>query len=204
MLNMLIHMNLMPFHLSLCLFLLLGMAESLGRYLHTPPSQWLKSFIPSHLDAHPLFRMKFSKFFLILFFLLNFACAGYVLQLAIFAQYEQFVAAYYVLIPAVILAVFMTAFMSHCLDQILPPPRSTPHNQDLLGYLATVSSGNAKPSFPAQARVRDDFGTLHYVTVEPEFGELEVHSAVILIRMKRNHYIAKKVAPSQPPLDAAP
>ena len=36
------------------------------------------------------------------------------------------------------------------------------------------------------------------VKVEPEFGELEQESQVILIRMKRGHYVAKKIAPSKP------
>ena len=32
--------------------------------------------------------------------------------------------------------------------------------------------------------VRDEYGQLHYVQVEPEFGELEFQSQIILIRLK--------------------
>ncbi len=56
---------------------------------------------------------------------------------------------------------------------------------DLLGRLATISSGNARPGFSAQARVRDEFGQLHYVQVEPEFGELEFQAQIIVCAKKK-------------------
>ena len=82
--------------------------------------------------------------------------------------------------------------MIHCLDQVIPSKYQRP-NVNLLGRLATISSGSARPGFSAQARVRDEFGQLHYVQVEPEFGELEFQSQIILIRLKRSHYVAKKI-----------
>jgi hypothetical protein len=85
--------------------------------------------------------------------------------------------------------------MIHCLDQVIKP-KITTNQVDLLGRLATVSSGNARPGFSAQARVRDENGQLHYVQVEPEFGELEFQSQIILIRFRKSHYIAKKISTS--------
>lgn len=196
MLALLTDLNLMPFHLSLVLLVILSMTESLGLYFKHPPSQSLRKLVPAHLQHLQQLNLKFPKFLLLIFLLLNFACAGYILQFALHTQHGYFPAAYYVLLPAFIVALFLTTFMSHCLNQILPAPQDSPQNSDLLGHLATISSNNAKPSFAAQARVRNQFGHLHYVPVEPEFGELEIHTAVILIRMKRNHYIGKKVAPS--------
>lgn len=85
--------------------------------------------------------------------------------------------------------------MIHCLDQVIPPRKHKQH-VNLLGRLATISSGNARPGFSAQARVRDEFGQLHYVQVEPEFGELEFQSQIILIRLKKSHYVAKAICAS--------
>ncbi len=65
---------------------------------------------------------------------------------------------------------------------------------NLLGRLATISSGNARPGFSTQARVRDEYGQLHYVQVEPEFGELEFQSQIILIREKHYIILVKKFA----------
>ena len=85
--------------------------------------------------------------------------------------------------------------MIHCLDQVIKPKYSV-RQVDLLGRLATISSGNARPGFSAQARVRDEFGQLHYVQVEPEFGELEFQAQIIIVRKKRSHYLAKKISAS--------
>jgi hypothetical protein len=192
MLELLQHVHLMPFHLSLLLLFSLSMLETIGFYLKAPPSLWLKRCIPRQLRHADLLNVKFSKLLIVVFLLMNFSCAGYVLQFAIYAQQNEFAPFYYVFFPALILAIFFTAFMIHCLDQVLPP-KYTHVEPDLLGRLATLST-QARPSFPAQARVRDQFGQLHIVDVEPEFGELEQGSQVILIRMKRGHYIAKKIA----------
>ena len=73
-------------------------------------------------------------------------------------------------------------------------PKYSVRQVDLLGRLATISSGNARPGFSAQARVRDEFGQLHYVQVEPEFGELEFQAQIIIVRKKRSHYLAKKIS----------
>ena len=199
MLELLQHWQLMPFHLSLLLLFSLSVLETVGFYLKAPPSLWLKRCIPPKLRHADLLNVKFSKLLIVVFLLMNFSCVGYVLQFAIYAQQNQFAPFYYVLFPALILAIFFTAFMIHCLDQVLPPKQQ--HIEpDLLGRLATLVD-KARPSFPAEARIRDEFGRLHIVDVEPEFGELEAESQVILIRMKRGHYVAKKIIRSQPLLN---
>lgn len=196
MLELLQHWHLMPFHFSVLLLLGLSMVETVGFYLKAPPSLWLKRCIPTKLRHADLLNVKFSKLLIVVFLLMNFSCVGYVLQFSIYAQQNAFAPFYYVFFPALILAIFFTAFMIHCLDQVLPPKHQ--HVEpDLLGRLATLVA-KARPSFPAEARIRDEFGRLHIVDVEPEFGELEANSQVILIRMKRGHYVAKKIAQSQP------
>lgn len=195
MLELMQHLHLMPFHLSLLLLLGLSVVETAGFYLKSPPSVWLQRCIPAQLRDADLLNVKFSKLLIVVFLLMNFSCAGYLLQFAIYAQQNEFAPFYYVFFPALILAIFFTAFMIHCLDQVLPP-KYTHIEPDLLGRLATLG-GKARPSFPAEARIRDEFGQLHIVDVEPEFGELEPDSQVILIRRKRGHYVAKKIAASQ-------
>ena len=191
----LLNYDLMPFHLSLMTVILLGVVETIGFYFKLRPSQFIKKFAPSRLEHLPLLNVKFSKSLIILFLLMNFGYAGYVLQFFIYSQEQEFFPAYYLIIPALIIAIFFTVFMIHCLDQVIPPKYKKTH-VNLLGRLATISSGSARPGFSAQARVRDEFGQLHYVQVEPEFGELEIQSQIILIRLRKSHYIAKKISPS--------
>ncbi|QXW24623.1 YqiJ family protein [Acinetobacter johnsonii] len=187
--------NLMPFHLSLIAVVLLGMAETIGYYINLRPTTLFKKLSPKHLDDLPLLNVKFSKTLIIFFLLMNFSFAGYFLQFCIYAREMTFFPAYYLMLPALIIAIFFTVFMIHCLDQVIPTKRIK-RQVNLLGRLATISSGNARPGFSAQARVRDEYGQLHYVQVEPEFGELEFQSQVILIRPKKSHYIAKRICPS--------
>lgn len=63
----------------------------------------------------------------------------------------------------------------------------------LVGRFATIVSGHARPGFSAQATVRDHMGRLHYVQVEPEYGELELQTQVILVGYSEFHYVAKKI-----------
>lgn len=195
MLEFLQNYNLIPFHLSLLALILLSMVETIGYYFNIRPTQYLKSLSPKKLSESPLLNVKFSKTLIVVFLLMNFSFSGYFLQLCVYAQRQEFLPAYYLIIPALIIAIFFTVFMIHCLDQVIKPIE-TKQQVSLLGRLATISSGNARPGFSAQARVRDEFGQLHYVQVEPEFGELEFQSQIILIRLKKSHYIAKKISKS--------
>ncbi|WP_312970597.1 OB-fold-containig protein [Acinetobacter gerneri] len=193
MLNFFLELGLLPFNLSFLALIILSMAETIGYYLGMRPSTLIKRFSPNWLRSSPLLQVKFSKVLIFVFLLINFGFAGYFLQLLAFASQHQFMAWYYIIIPAIIIAIFFTVFMLHCLDQVIKPKFNS-NRVNLLGRLATVSSGNARPGFSAQARVRDEFGQLHYVQVEPEFGELEFQSQIILIRFKKSHYVAKKIS----------
>lgn len=188
--------NLLPFHLSLLALIILGMIEFIGHHFQRQPSQLIKHVIPSRLIDTPLLQVKFSRVLILVFLLMNFSFAGYFFQLCIYSQELAFAPAYYIVLPALILAVFFTVFMIHCLDQVIKPIRVTDPEINLVGRLATISSGNARPGFSAQACVRDENGHLHYVQIEPEFGELEFQSQIILIRCKKHHFVAKKIVKS--------
>ncbi|OTG65118.1 OB-fold-containig protein [Acinetobacter silvestris] len=187
--------DLMPFHLSVCALILLSTAETIGYYIGLRPSTFFKRISPDWLTHSPFIQVKFAKVLIVVFFFITFSFAGYLLQLIVYASQHYFFAWYYMIIPALVIAIFFTVFMIHCLDQVIKP-QVIKTQVDLLGRLATVSSGNARPGFSAQARVRDEFGQLHYVQVEPEFGELEFQSQIILIRFSKSHYIAKNISKS--------
>ena len=185
----------MPFHLSLFILLVISMVETIGYYFNVKPSSFLRSFIPQSLKNSPLINVKFSKILICIFLLLNFSVAGYFIEFIIYAKFNTFVPSYYIVLPVLIIAVFFTVFMIHCLDQVIKPQTNRQH-VILIGRLATISSGNARPGFSAQARVRDEFGQLHYIQVEPEFGELEFRSQILIIKQNKSHYIAKAISKS--------
>ena len=187
---------LMPFHVSVALLVFLSLLGTINMYLGYRPKRWLRHWLPSFIYDLSFSHIKFSRFLVILFFLINFSFAGYFLQLLFFPTRHYFLNPYYLIFPAILIAIFFTVFMVHCLDQVILPHRRLNPHQHLIGRLATVCNGTARPGQSSQARVRDEFGQLHYVLIEPEFGELGVDTQVILIEYQPPNYIAKKIVDS--------
>ncbi|WP_269914986.1 OB-fold-containig protein [Acinetobacter sp. HY1485] len=185
---------LMPFHLSVVILGLISLIQTIGFYFGIRPLAFLKYFIPIGFNS-PLLHIKFSKILILIFFLINFSFVGYFLQFFFYAYDDGFASISYILIPTFIIAVFFTVFMIHCLDQVIRP-KYTYRPLNLIGRLATISGGSIRPEHPAQARVRDEYGQLHYVYVVSEAGEIPINTQIILIRMKGHNYVAKKIAPS--------
>lgn len=79
------------------------------------------------------------------------------------------------------------------LARILPRDEtSAVSTRSFIGRTATVIGGNARTGLPAQARFRDQFGTTHYVLVEPEDASdvLENGTLVLLVRRINGHFSA--------------
>ena len=188
------HSALMPYHICVLTIFILIIAETIGMYVGYRPSLFMRRMMPSWAQDAPVFKVKFSRFIIVIFLLINFSFAGYFLQLTAYALSKGFLNSSVVIIAGIIFAWFVTLFMIHCLDQVLLPRHQAVHVR-LIGRLATIVSGHARPGFSAQASVRDYAGRLHYVQVEPEYGELELQTQVILVEYVDTHYIAKRLTP---------
>jgi hypothetical protein len=91
MLEFVLDIDLIPFHLSLIALVLLSLAEIVGHYFNLKPSAIFKQLFPQRLLDSPLLNVKFSKLLIFVFLLLNFSVAGYFLQLALYSQQQSFV-----------------------------------------------------------------------------------------------------------------
>ena len=71
--------------------------------------------------------------------------------------------------------------------------------EDLVGRIAVIVTGHARKGFPAQAKLRDEFRTTHYVMVEPDEDGIELRQGeeVALMARRGAVYVAKRVAPAQ-------
>lgn len=101
----------------------------------------------------------------------------------------------YVLPLTTIIATFFTIFMVHCLNQVITP-RYRYKAPNLVGRLATISNGQASSTRHAEARVRDEYGKLHYIQVFADFGTIPIRSQIIIVKASRQFYIAKKISDS--------
>lgn len=190
-----------PFSLAVIISLLLLMVNSACRVVNIRPSAWLQHYLPDlyqHL-RHRLSIDNISVHQVLTVLLVNFGLIGYFLQLICYALSSHFVNPVLLMAPALFLSYLLSAALIHWFKQL------NIHNQQvettvdeslqLLGRIATVYKGNAKPGVSAEALVRDQYGKLHVVQVEPEYGELGEQSEVILFALLDNHYLAKLLPP---------
>ncbi len=59
-------------------------------------------------------------------------------------------------------------------------------SEELIGRTATIVLGTAKPNSPAQAKVKDQHGYIHYVMVEPEDDDIFRQGQVVVLTQKTN------------------
>lgn len=79
------------------------------------------------------------------------------------------------------------------LAKVLPKDETSAiSTRTFIGRTAIVVGGTARSGLPAQARLTDQFGTTHYVLVEPEEDEdvLESGSLVLLVRRINGRFSA--------------
>ena len=86
----------------------------------------------------------------------------------------------------------LTGFTARGLARIMPRDETTAVSLDtLVGKRATVTVGTARRGSPAQARVRDVHGQVHYVMIEPndEAQAVAAGETVLLVRREGNIFI---------------
>ena len=183
------------FTLALISMLLLAITELVSSTFKTSPLGWLTSRLPKFVHR-VVIKTKINElpiFTLIILSLLSIGLIGYGMQFLWFAIYDHFASAWVIMVPVILLSILFTIFLSHWLSQLAfqQPATTLSATPNLLGRIATVCGGIARPGVSSHARVRDELGQLHYIEVEPEFGELLLHSDVILVSKQQHIYLAK-------------
>jgi hypothetical protein len=90
--------------------------------------------------------------------------------------------------------------VSSILARLMPRDETAAISRDdLVGRIATIVTGHARKGFPAQAKLRDEFRTTHYVMVEPDEDGLELRQGeeVALMARRGAAYVGKRVEPAR-------
>lgn len=172
-----------PFSGALLLLLALILCEMVSIMLASSPFQRLDHYLPDTPEGalEWLHVGKVPMVILILLFLLGFSLTGFIIQLLSMHWSAQFFPASIVVLPALIGGALLVRTLGLAIGRIIPQHHTLIHSDlALIGRLATISAGSAQVGHPAQARVRDQHGRLHYIQVEPEQGELPLGTEVIL------------------------
>ena len=146
------------------------------------------SIIPTAFPDGALGWLHFGKvpiLVILVIFLTTFALAGFVAQFAAQAVIGSFMPALAAVALAFVIAVLGVRVLGGALSRIIPRDETTAvSDASLVGRIGSVVIGTARAGKPAQARVRDQHGTSHYVMVEPEGPDqaLESGTSILLVR----------------------
>lgn len=104
---------------------------------------------------------------------------------------------------AFVAALPLTGFCARALARILPHDETTAVSLDsLLGKRATITVGTARHGSPARASVRDAFGQVHYVMVEPTDERQAVAEGETVLLVSRDGQIFTGLSEGGAPLTA--
>jgi membrane protein implicated in regulation of membrane protease activity len=179
----------LPFTIALLMMLILAALEVLGFLFGLSAHGFLDGFFDAdhdmhagHVDGSELVTVSLVDRFmgwlhfgkvpvLILFavFLVSFGIGGYLLQGTLWA-FTGMLLPWWIAAPAVLpLTLPCIRVFGGALARVLPKDETQSVSQTgLIGRMATVVLGTARSGSPAQAKVRDEHGQMHYVMLEPD------------------------------------
>lgn len=105
----------------------------------------------------------------LIIFLTVYSLTGLIIQDVFFNFTEHYLSAWIIAPACLFLCMPLVRVAAKLISKIIPKDETTAiHSDDLIGRTAKIILGEAKPNSPAQAKVKDQFGQMHYVLVEPE------------------------------------
>lgn len=191
-----------PFAVALLVVLAVSCIEGVGTLIGLSLSTLLDSILPDFdlgleldtpgIDAQPhgftavLGWLRFGQvpaLILLLVFLTAFGLSGLGLQAVMLEAVDQLLPAKVASIPAFFVSLPVVRIGGGLLGRVIPQDETEAVSEDsFIGQVATITLGTAKRNHPAQAKLRDAYGQVHYILVEPD-GEdcFEAQSEVLLV-----------------------
>lgn len=182
-----------PFALATVVLLGVAAAEALALLIGASASHWLDGVItdadhPDGVAGEALGWLHIGKvplLAILVIFLTTFAVTGFSFQLAAMSMVGHYLPTLLAVGLALVCAVVAVRVLGAALGKVIPRDETTAvPDASLVGRVGTVVIGAARAGRPAQARIHDEHGTVHYVMVEPEGPDesLEAGASVLLVR----------------------
>ncbi|MGB5919449.1 YqiJ family protein [Arcobacter sp.] len=172
------------FSSALVLMIFIALLEGILVFIGMGLSDMLDSFIPdfdTDIDFNVDSGYSLSKFFgwirlkevpilmLLVIFLTSFGLIGLLIQAILFNFIGILWLQYLVSIPALIFAIISLRIFGGIVAKLLPKDEtSSISNDELIGYIAIITLGKATKGSPAEGKVKDKSGQVHYFMIEPE------------------------------------
>ena len=94
-------------------------------------------------------------------------------------------------LPALLLSIPVLSLGNRFLAHVLPRDETSAISRNrLIGKIATITLGEARHDFPAQAKVTDRFGLTHYIMLAPDNEDESYRQGdrLLLVRLCDNTY----------------
>ncbi|HEY8570819.1 MULTISPECIES: YqiJ family protein [Microbulbifer] len=109
---------------------------------------------------------------LLVAFLVGFGVTGLLIQMFVESLFGKLLPGWLLAIPVLLLALPQVRFVGNLLRKFaVGDETEAVSRQSFIGRVAVITIGQAAAGSPAEARFSDQFGTTHYVMVEPDAGE---------------------------------
>jgi len=188
-----------PFTVATVLLLMIAIMEGLAMLLGASVSEWLHGLV-DHADGPDVPDAPDGAFdkalgwlhvgrvpllVLLVLFLAAFALTGFALNMVVHRMLGLWLTPWISVPLAFIATVSTVRALGDVLARVIPREQSFAVTFDsLVGLVATVVNGTARPGYPAQAKVVSQYGQTLYVLVEPdeEGVTFQNGSSVLLVR----------------------
>ena len=186
-----IHPSNFIFSVSICLMLLFGILELILLLLGGGSQSFLEQFLPDDfasaqhaeigIDAD---QSLFSLVWLIIF-LTIYALTGFIIQ-SIFHHFTADFFSAWIIAPACLfISMPVVRYSTMVIAKILPQDETTAiYSEELIGRTAVIILEETKIYSPAEDKVKDQFGQMLYVLVEPEQNEIFHQGQSVVLTQK--------------------
>lgn len=194
-----------PFAVALVLMLIIAVLEGVLVVIGLGLSQLIDGLLPDvDLSADgEVPNMGLSRFLawlrigqvpvliILVLLLMFFGLSGVLLQSLLMSAFGFMLPAIVAVIPALAVALPLTRLLTGLLGKVLLKDETEAvSSASFIGQVATITLGEARQGSPAEARFRDQFGTTHYLMVEPDGDETyRAGDSVLLVQQKGAVYL---------------
>jgi hypothetical protein len=132
---------------------------------------------------------------LLVIFLTGFGLGGLLLQSLFQSVFGFLLPGFIAAIPAFMLALPVVRVIGGGVAYLMPDEETEAVKEDsLIGHTATITLGEAKTGSPAEAKVKDKFGTMHYLMVEPDVADQVFAAGDDVLLVKRQGHTFRVIA----------
>ena len=183
-----------PFTVATFLLLLIAIVEGIALLVGSSVSESLQHLLPDPGEAAGPFDrllgwLSFGRvpvLVLMVLFLASFALSGFALNLIVRQMFGVWVPVLIGVIAAFVVTLPIVRFAGSGLARLIPRDQTYAVSFDsLVGRVATILGGTARPGYPAQAKVANEHGQMLYVMVEPEAEGMTFQSGERVLLSKR-------------------